>query len=164
MSADKPGTPPDSLAHSHRGKIFRRAPLPAPLLSTSTPKLPKTTPTQVRTQEKMLWCEVWCVLICTPSPCIYRREPPAICPGIEPNCHWGLTTPRHVSSERQWGPWAATTCSADHDGRPAIQRVRSAQILFSRLLGGPSCHVYRFGLVLSRFGGSGGPVDPRECI
>ena len=40
----------------------------APLLSTSTPKLPKTTLTQVRTQEKR-WCGTWCcVFIPIPLP------------------------------------------------------------------------------------------------
>ena len=36
-SADKPGTSPDYLPHSRRGTIWRRALLPAPLLSSSTP-------------------------------------------------------------------------------------------------------------------------------
>ena len=51
-------------------------------------------------------CCVVCVSILTPCPCIYRREPPAIRTRNEPNRHWGSTTPRHVSSERRWGPWA----------------------------------------------------------
>ena len=141
-SADKPGTSPDYLPHSHRGTIWRRAPLLVPLLSTSTPKLPKTTLTQVRTQEKSEWCGVWCVFILTPSPCIYRREPPAIRPRNEPNRHWGSTTPRHVLSERRWGPWAIATGPADLDGRPTVGWLRSPRCLVKWLLGGPPCHVY----------------------
>jgi len=33
-----------------------------------------------------------------------------------------------------------------------------------RLLGGPSCYVCGSWLVLSQFGSSSGPVDPRECV
>ena len=70
-SADKPGTSPDYLPHSRRGTIWRRAPSPAPLLSTSTPKLPKTTLTQVRTQEKSEWCGVLCVFLFSPPPLVF---------------------------------------------------------------------------------------------
>ena len=139
--------------------------MPAPLLSTSTPKLPKTTLTQVRTQEKR-WCDVLCecVPILTPSPCIYRREPPAIRPRNDPNRHWGPATPRHVSSERRWGPWAVATGLADLVGRPTVGWLRSPRSLVRRLLGGPPCHIYGYGLVLSRFWFSGGIEDPRERV
>ena len=73
VTADKPGTSPDSSSLSCRGTIWRRAPLPAPLLSTSTLKLPKTTLTQVRTQEKSELLMVWCVCVfhSLPRPLIY---------------------------------------------------------------------------------------------
>ena len=66
----QPGTSPDYLPHSRRGITWRKAPLPAPLLSTSTPKLPKTTLTQVRTQEKR-WCGGWCVFLFSSPPLVF---------------------------------------------------------------------------------------------
>ena len=142
-STDKPGTSPDYLPHSRRGTIWRRAPLPAPLLSTSTPKLPKTILTQVRRDGVVcVVCVSVSVFIWTPSPCIYRRKPPTICPEIEPNRHWGPTTPIHVSSERQWGPWAITTRLADLVGRPTVGWLHLPRSLVRRLIGGPPCHVY----------------------
>ena len=140
----------------------------APLLSTSTPKLPKTTLTQVRTQEKR-WCGVLCecvvcVFIWTPSPCIYRRKPPAIRTRIAPNRHWGSTTPRHVSSERRWGLWAVTTWSANLGGRPTVVWPRLPRSLVRRLLGGPPSDIYGYELVLSWFWCFGGLVDPRERV
>ena len=53
-----------------------------------------------------------CVIL-TPSPCIYRREPPAIRPRTNLNLLGGPIAPRHVSSERRWGSWAATTGLGD---------------------------------------------------
>ena len=109
-------------------------------------------------------CVVCVVFILNPSPCIYRREPPASCSRNEPNRHWGSTTPRHVSSERRWGPWAATTWSGDHSGRPALGWPSLPRSFVRRLLGGPPCHVYGQGPVLSRFWCSGEPVDPCERV
>ena len=74
-------------------------------------------------------------------------------------CHWESVGPVGRHHMVGWPWW-----SGNHDGQPAIQRVRSAQILVWRLIGGPSCHVYRFGFGLSQFGGSNGPVDPREHV
>ena len=104
------------------------------------------------------------VLILTPSPCIYGREPPSSCTGIDPNRHGAPTIPRHVSSVSQWDPWAVTTRSADLAGRPTVGWARLARSSVKWLLGGTLCHIYGFGLVLSRFGSSGGPVDPREHV
>ena len=105
-----------------------------------------------------------CVPFLTPSPYIYRREPPAIRPRTDPNRHWGPTTPRHASSERRWGPWAVTTGPADLAGRSTVGWLRLPQSLVRRLLGGPPSDIYGCGLVLSRFWCSGGPVDPRERV
>ena len=123
-------------------QIWRRAPLPVPLLSTSTPKLPKTALTQVRTQEKSEWCGVWCVFIWSPSPCIYRRDPPAICPRTDPNRHGGPISPCHLSSASWWGPWAITTWSADLGCRPTVDWARLARSSVRWLLGGAPCHIY----------------------
>ena len=104
------------------------------------------------------------MLILTPSPTIYRREPPAIHPGIEPNRHGGPTTLFHMCSKRRWGLWVAATWPADHHGQLAVGWARSAPFLVWRLLGESSCHVWGAWLVLRRFGCSGGLVDPRERV
>ena len=47
-------------------------------------------------------------------------------------------------------------------GRATVGWPSLPRSLVRRLLGGPPCHVYGYGLVLSLFGSSGGPVDPHE--
>ena len=72
--------------------------------------------------------------------------------------------PCHVSSVSRSGPWAATTRSADLAGRLTEGWARLARSLVRWLLGGPPCHVYGQGPILSLFGSFGGPVDPCERI
>ena len=69
-----------------------------------------------------------------------------------------------VVSRPRFGPNGHLVWPADHDGRLTVGWARSAWFLVWRLLGGPSCYVCGSWLVLSRFGSSGGPVDPRECV
>ena len=49
-------------------------------------------------------------------------------------------------------------------GWPTRKGGRLAPNLTGTLLGGPPFHICGAWLVLRRFGSSGGPVDPRECI
>ena len=58
-----------------------------------------------------------CVPILTPSPCIYRREPPRECSSSLQNRLWEPVRKHHVAKLRRWGPWAR---AADQEvGRPA---------------------------------------------
>ena len=81
-------------------------------------------------------CVVLCVLILTPSPCIYRREPPRECSSSLQNRLWELVRKHHVAKLRRWGLWAR---SADQEvGRPAHSSNRP-QLLRVGLVWASSC-------------------------
>ena len=79
-SADKASTSPDYLPHSRRGTIWRRAPLPAPLLSTSTPNSLRQLYTSSEDSIEewnvlccvlCMVCGVWCVSSFGPPPLVF---------------------------------------------------------------------------------------------
>ena len=71
----------------------------------------------------------------------------------------------HLAAFRpRFGPNGHVVWPADLVGRPTMGWLRLPRSLVRRLLGGPSCYVCGPWLVLSRFGSSGGPVDPRERV
>ena len=77
-----------------------------------------------------------CVPFLTPSPCIYRREPPRECSSSLQNRLWEPVRKHHVAKLRRWGPWAR---SADQEvGRPAHGSNRP-QLLGVGLVWASSC-------------------------
>ena len=77
-----------------------------------------------------------CVPFLTPSPCIYRREPPRECSSSLQNRLWEPVRKHHMEKLRRWGPWAR---SADQEvGRPAHGSNRP-QLLGVGLVWASSC-------------------------
>ena len=84
----------------------------------------------------------------TPSPCIYRREPPPKCSSSLQNRLWEPVRKRHMAKLRWWGPWAR---SADQEvGRPAHGSNRP-QLLRVGLVWVSSCPKVVARPVLTRF-------------
>ena len=99
------------------------------------------------------------MLILTPSSHIYRGVPWPLQPRDWTPSSWNR--PWHWM--RNWHVEGRAEDEPTY-GRLTRKCGRSAPNLTGTLLGGPSFHICGAWLVLRRFGSSGGPVDPCECI
>ena len=139
--------------------------MPAPLLSTSTPKLPETILTQVRRDGVV--CVVCCVVcgVFSPPPLVFirgshqplAREMSQTAIGDRPH----LAT-CHLRGGGARGPLPLGR--RDLFGRPTMGWACLAQFSVRWLLGGPPCDIHVQGPILRWFGSSGRPVDPCERV